>query len=195
MKKSLLVLLQFFLTGIVFAGRASLYCKDITDTMPNICTVLPGKDIEALHPFTTPLSNSFPDPNNFETYNGCHYQFFTDNDKPQLAVRMIKWGSKQEAIDEFKMQAQRHFEMWGISPERLSVEADSVYFGIEPMDNTKCDECGLVVVQGLYSIYISFKGQYETVTRESKKLVALLILRMMYDRIPGLAPSRIRNKQ
>lgn len=165
------------------------------DTMPVICNVLPGKDIEALQPFLSPLTNSFPDPNEFETYSGCYYQFFTDNSKPQLAVRLIKWGSANEAMDEFKIQAQRHFEMWGISPERLRVEADSAYFGIEPMDSNKCDECGLVAAQGIYTIYISFKGQYETITRERKKIVALQILRMMYDRIPGLAPSRIRIKQ
>lgn len=166
-----------------------------TDTIPEVCNVLPGKDIEALHPFTTRLTAAFPDPNAYETYTGCYYQFYTDSEKPQLAVRLMKWASKEEAMDEFKMQAQRHFESWGLSPEKLSVEADSVYFSIEPMDSTRCDECHLVAIQGVYSIYISFKGQYGGLTREGKKLVALQILKMMYDRIPGLAPSRIRNKQ
>lgn len=176
-------------------GSATNYSEIQTDTLPDICTVLPARDIESLHPFTNPLSNSFPDPNNYETYSGCHYQFFTNNDKPQLSVRLIKWTSRKEASDEFNMQTQRHFESWGIAPERLSVGADSVYFSIEPMDTTKCDECGMVAALGLYSIYISFKGQYEGLTREGKKMVALEILKLMYERIPQLDRTRIRNKQ
>jgi hypothetical protein len=167
----------------------------ITDSIPQVCNYLPGKDIEALHPFTTLLTTSFPDPNAYETYTGCYYQFYTDSEKPQLAVRLMKWGSKQEALDEYKMQAQRHLESWGIYPERLSAGADSAYFSIDPMDSTKCDECHLVAIQGIYSVYVSFKGQPNGITREGKKLVALAILKIMYDRIPGLAPSRIRNRQ
>jgi hypothetical protein len=199
MKKYTIFILSFSIVTMAFVkdrpGPLSIKETINVDTMPDICRVLPGQDIEALHPFTNPLSKSFPDPNNYETYFGCQYQFFSNNDKPQLAVRMIRWSSKQEGLDEYKMQVQRHFETWGISPERLMIGADSAYFVIEPMDTSKCDECGLVALQGLYSVYISFKGQYEKVPREAKKLVALQILRMMYDRIPGLAPSRIRNRQ
>ncbi len=175
--------------------RFSMNQQVVMDTMPDICTVLPGRDIEALQPFTHPLSNNFPDPNAFETYTGCYYQFYTANNKPQLAVRLIKWGSKEEAGAEFAQQVQSHFDHWGIAPERLNIEADSVYFGYNTEHQDLCDECGLVVAQGVYTIYISFKGEYETVTRARKKTVALHILRMMYDRIPGLAPSRILNKQ
>jgi len=167
----------------------------LRDTMPNICLTLPPQDMEALHPFTNLLSNIFPDPNNFETYNGCQYQFFTPGDKPQLAVRLIKWGSKQEAASEFRQQVQSHFDLWGLVPERLRGIADSAYFGFNADDTAKCDECGLVAIQGVYAIYISYKGQYENVTRARKKESALKILQMMYDRIPGLAPSRIRNRQ
>ena len=199
MKKYPLIIFPFACLSIAFMDNSytntQMTQQVMVDTMPDICTVVPAREVEALHPFTTPLITSFPDPNNFETYSGCYYQFYTDSQKPQLAVRLIKWTSKQEAMDEYKMQLQRHSESWGISPERLPLEADSAYFSIEPMDTTKCDECGLVAAQGLYTIYISFKGQYEALTREGKKLVSLQILRMMYDRIPGLAPSRISNNQ
>ena len=36
--------------------------------------------------------------------------------------------------------------------------------------------------------------QAETVPRERKKTIAIKIVHMMYDRIPGLAPSLIRNR-
>jgi len=198
MKKQITIkpLLPIFLVLLLQGpGSFAMNHPVVADTMPTICTVLPGEEIAALRLFGSPLSSSFPDPNSYETYNGCHYQFFTEKTKAQIAVRLMKWGSKQEASAEFKQQVQSHFDHWGIAPERLRVEADSIYFGIETEDSTKCDECGLVAAQGPYTIYISFKGEYETVPRERKKMVALQILRMMYDRIPGLAPSRIRNRQ
>jgi hypothetical protein len=98
-------------------------------------------------------------------------------------------------MDDYKMQTQRHLESWGIAPERLETGADSAYFSYEIMDTSKCDECHLVAIRGLYSVYISFKGQPDGMTREGKKMVALQILRMMYDRIPGLAPPRNRKDQ
>jgi hypothetical protein len=199
MKRHLLVIPFFLFFAMAFTKDPAINLpikqNASKDTMPDICSYLPGRDIEALHPFTTPLSNSFPDPNNYETYNGCHYQFFKDNEKPQLAVRLMKWGSKQEGMDDYKMQTQRHLESWGIAPERLQSAADSAYFSYEIMDTSKCDECHLVAIRGLYSVYISFKGQPGGMTREGKKMVALQILNMMYDRIPGLAPSRNRKEQ
>ena len=166
-----------------------------TDTLPAMCRILPPEDIRVLHPFTTILTNIFPDDGNVENYNGCHYQFYTPDEKPQLAIRLIKWSSKKEAADDYIMQVRRHFESWGISPERLYGIADSAFFDLNPEDTSKCDECALVVMQGVYGIYISFKGQYEKVLRARKRESALKILQTIYDRIPGLAPSRIRNRQ
>jgi len=165
---------------------------DLTDTIPQVCAYITPRDMETCHPFTTLLTNTFPDPNSFETYAGCHYQFFTRDEYPQIAVRLIKWSSKQEAANEFKQQVQSHFDQWGIAPERLRGTADSAYFGFNTEDTSLCDECGLVAIQGEYAMYISFKGQYEKVPRARKKQSALKILQMMYDRIPGLTPPRVR---
>ena len=148
--------------------------------------------METLHPFTTLLTKSFPDPNSFETYTGCHYQFFTKEEKPQIAVRLIKWESAQQAAAEFRQQVQSHRDNTGLAPERLRGVADSAYFSLDAQDTAFCDECHMVAIQGVYSIYISFKGQYEKVPRAAKKLSALNILQLMYDRIPGLSPRRIR---
>lgn len=203
MKKTITIILFFALITMAFVGHKpqplsnNLY-SDLTDTMPDICTFLPGEDIDSLQPFTSPLSKSFPDPNAFETYTGCYYQFYTPDEYPQLAVRFIKWGSKKEAANEFIQQVKSHYDHQGFTPERIYNVADSAYFGYEGEDENLCNECGLVAILGPYAVYISFKGQYEKVTRARKKQVALQILKMMYDRIPvltALLPSRIRNMQ
>lgn len=162
-------MLPFFLFIMSFAkSPADPNCLNkefiVADTMPSVCHYLPPKDIEALQPFQSPLSKSFPEPNEFETYSGCHYQFFTNTDKAQLAVRLIKWSSRQEVSEDYKMQIQRHFESWGITPERLNIETDSAYFSIEPADSTKCDECGVVAIEGVYAIY-----KLQRTIRESAK--------------------------
>ena len=164
------------------------------DSLPIICNIIPPEDMKTLNPFTNLLSNIFPDPNNYETYSGCHYQFYTpdDREKGQIAIRLIKWGSKKEASDDFRNFFSSEANS-GIAPERLYGIADSAYFDYDYDDTTKCDECGLVAIRAEYGIYIAFKGQYEKVPRARKKESALKILQVMYDRIPGLAPSRIRN--
>ena len=166
------------------------------DTMSNICNVIPPEDMKYLNPFTNILTNIFPDQNNHETYSGCHYQFYTpdDREKGQIAIRLIKWESKKDASDDFRNFFSSEAN-GGVAPERLYGIADSAYFDYDYDDTTKCDECGLVAIRAEYGIYIAFKGQYEKVPRARKKESALKILQMMYDRVPGLAPSRIRNRQ
>lgn len=200
MKKYSSILLPCILLTMGFAGLEHAPFSGekgkniLTDSLPDICSAFTPQEIAAIHPFTNLLTNSFPDPNNYETYSGCYYQFYTANDKPQIAVKLLKWGSKKEAAEDYHMQVQRHFESWGITPERITGVADSAYFSLDNSDTTFCDECGLVAIQGVYSVYISFKGQYDKVPRARKKQSALLFLQFLYDRIPGLAPSRIRNQ-
>lgn len=190
-------LLLFVFTVMTFvSSRPNHLSKNqyqgIRDTIPQVCTYITSEEIRAIHPFTTLLTNIFPDPNSFENYTGCYYQFYTPSEKPQLAVRLIKWGSKQEATDDYIMQVRRHHESWGLAPERIKGIADSAFFDLNPEENDKCDECALVAIQGVYCIYISFKGQYEKVPRSAKKFSALRILQLIYDRIPGLTPPRVR---
>lgn len=175
------------------AGISKPAAITVSDTIPNICNVIPPADMKYLSPFTSILTNIFPDANNYDTYSGCHYQFYTPEAKPQIAIRLIKWGSKKEAGDDFRNFFTSESNS-GVAPERLYGIADSAYFDYDTEDTAKCDECGLVTARGDYGIYISFKGQYETVPRARKKESALKILQLMYDRIPGLAPSRLRNR-
>ena len=185
-----------FITMAFINHKPILLSKDQSpdkmDTIPQVCVYIASQEITAVHPFTTILTNIFPDENAFENYTGCYYQFYTPEEKPQIAVRLIKWSSKQDATDDYVMQLRRHHESWGIDPERIKGIADSAFFNINPEERDKCDECALVAIQGLYGIYISFKGQYEKIPRSAKKFSALRILQLMYDRIPGLTPPRVR---
>lgn len=176
----------------IYTFNTSEY-NSITDTLPNICSTIPPDDMKELSPFTQILTKVFPDPNNFETYSGCYYQFYTPTEKPQIAIRLIKWGTKKEAGDDFHNFFLSEWNASGQAPERLYGIADSAYFSFGFNDTTKCDECGLVATVKDFGIYIAFKGEYEKVTRARKKEAALKILQALYNRIPGIAPSRIRN--
>ena len=165
----------------------------VTDTLPNICNIIPPDDMKVLSPFTQILTKIFPDPNNYETYSGCYYQFYTPTEKAQIAIRLIKWSSKREAGDDFHNFYIREWSATGQAPERIPGVADSAYFNYGFDDTTKCDECSFIATIKDYNIYIAFKGEYGKVTRARKKESALKILQAIYDRIPGLAPSRIRN--
>ncbi len=57
-------------TGISNYGSLTL-----TDTIPTICNIIPPADMKYLNPFTNLLTNIFPDPNHYDTYSGCYYQF------------------------------------------------------------------------------------------------------------------------
>ena len=142
---------------------------DITDSIPEVCNIILPREVEALDPFGVPITTSFPDPNRWENYSACHYQFFTETFKPQIAVRLIKWASKSEANDEYKMNLSRHDESWGRPPERIYWVPDSAYFTDNGEEPNKCFDCGLVVLNGLYTIYVSFGGD-DNGNRDEKKL-------------------------
>src|SRR5688572_28401841 len=102
MKNSLLSVCFFVIISMAYIGGNSFELFNLkpgtfTDTIPNICNIIPPLEMEGLNPFTTRLTTTFPDPNNFENYSGCQYQFFTADQKPQIAIRLIKWESKKEA--------------------------------------------------------------------------------------------------
>ena len=107
---------------------------------------------------------------------------------------LIKWESKKEAGDDFRNFYSSELNS-GIAPEQIYGIADSAYFDYDFEDTTTCDNCGLVATTGEYGIYIAYKGQYEEVHRERKRESALKILQLMYDRVPGLVPSRIISRK
>ncbi len=176
-------------------SREPLHNRIATDTLPDICTVLPAEEIAALMPFTNSLSKSFQEPDPTEYYRACLYQFWKKNDFPGIKVSLIKHVSKEEALVAYKWNIEGYLDPQLTPPERLPGLADSAFFGSSSTDLLKCDECALVAISGVYQVIVAYKGQYEESPMLRKKQVAIKILGMMFDRIPGLAPSRIRNKQ
>lgn len=76
--------------------------------------------------------------------------------------------------------------MWQRRPETIKGLADSAYFNYNAFDDTKCDDCHLLLLSGVYDVIVSFHGQYDDVSRESKKNAAINIVKPLYNRIPGL---------
>jgi hypothetical protein len=196
MKKFITFLLLFAFTSMISFGNNLPNKPSFTfrDTLPDMCIIVPPGFVNSLNPFGVPISSSFPDELNYDTYKGCYYQFFAKNMKPTIAVRLIKFADKKEAAVAYKTSIDGHTNDWYGVPERLTGLGDSAYFNYEGADTIKCDECGLVVLKGLYVIYVSFKGAYEEATRGLKKIVARRILDLMYINYDVLSP-RIRNRQ
>jgi len=196
MKKIISLLLFLICISLISYGNIlpNKESNSLTDTLPDICIIVPPKLLDSLSPFGVPMSSSFPDELNYDTYKGCFYQFFTKNMKPQIAVRLMKFTTKKEAAAVYKTSIDGHTSDWYGNPERISLIADSAYFNYEGEDSAKCDECGLVALQGIYVIYVSFKGAYDETSRSRKKFIALKVLEAMYDNYDLLLP-RIRNRQ
>lgn len=158
--------------------------KKISDTLPDICRILPAGDIAGLSPFTNPLTNSYAeDP--LEGYRGCIYEFFRPNKDGTIKISLIKNKSKADALAFYNTNVTDHINLWQRKPETIVGLADSAYFNYNA-DDTKCDDCHLLLISGLYNIIVSFHGQYDDVSRESKKKAAINIVKLLYDRVPGI---------
>ena len=164
--------------------------KILSDSLPDICTVLPAGDIEKLSPFTNPLSKFYPEDNLLEAYRGCIYEFFKPNDYGTIKVSLLKNKSKAEALVFYNSNVKDHIDLWQRRPETISGLADSAYFNYNT-DDTKCDDCHLLLISGVYAVIVSFHGQYDEVSRESKKNAAISIVKLLYNRIPGIVETEI----
>ena len=159
--------------------------KILSDTIPDICTVLPAEDITKLSPFTNPLTKFYAeDP--LEGYRACIYEFWKSNDYGTIKVSVTKNKSKAEALVFYNRNVADHIEMWQRRPETIKGLADSAYFNYNAFDDTKCDDCHLLLISGVYDVIVSFHGQYDDVSREKKKKAAINIVKLLYDRVPGI---------
>src|SRR5436190_16002053 len=154
--------------------------KISSDSLPDICTVLPAGDIASLSPFTHPLSRSYTD-DTLEGYRGCFYEFWKENDYGTIKISLIKNKSKAEALVFYNSNVANHINLWQRRPETIIGLADSAYFNYNN-DDTKCDDCHLLLISGVYNVVVSFHGQYDDVPREKKKNAAISIVKLLYDR-------------
>jgi hypothetical protein len=159
--------------------------KILSDTLPDICSVLPAADITRLSPFTIPLTKFYAE-EPLEGYRSCIYEFFKPNDYGTIKVSITKNRSKAEALVFYNRNVADHIELWQRRPEVIKNLADSAYFNYNAFDDTKCDDCHLLLISGVYAIVISFHGQYDDVSRGAKKNAAINIVKLLYSRIPGL---------
>ena len=160
----------------------------LADSLPNICAVLPAGDIAGLSPFTNPLTNFYAE-EPLEGYRGCIYEFFKPNDYGTIKISLIKNKSKADALVFYNSNVNDHINMWQRRPEAILGLADSAYFNYNA-DDTKCDDCHLLLMSGVYNVVVSFHGQYDDVSREKKKNAAIKIVKLLYNRITGLSKQK-----
>lgn len=185
----MLALLGFASLGVIISNGQRktsefVFKKMISDTLPDVCTFLPAGDIAGLSPFTNPLTNSYAE-EPLEGYRGCIYEFFKPNDYGTIKISLIKNKSKADALVFYNSNVADHINMWQRRPETIVGLADSAYFNYNA-DDAKCDDCHLLLMSGVYNVVVSFHGQYDDVSRESKKKAAINIVKLLYSRIPGL---------
>ena len=158
--------------------------KNLFDSLPDICTILPAGDIAKLSPFTHPLSRSYAD-DPLEGYRGCFYEFRKAADYGTIKISVIKNKSKAEALVFYNNNVADHINLWQRRPETITGLADSAYFNYNA-DDTKCDDCDLSLVSGVYNVVVSFHGQYDDVLRAQKKNAAISIVKLLFNRMPEL---------
>jgi len=162
--------------------------KILSDTLPDICKILPAAEIAGLSPFTVALSNSYAeDP--LEGYRGCLYEFFKSPDFGTIKISLLKNKSKADALVFYNSNVADHINLWQRRPETIVGLADSAYFNYNA-DDTKCDDCHLLLISGVYGVVVSFHGQYDDVSRENKKNAAIKIVKLLYNRIPGIVGTK-----
>ena len=69
----------------------------VSGTLPAICSVLPGSEIEALHIFNNSLTKTYTETATTDVLSTCRYEFFKPNDYPSLTITLVKFDSKEEA--------------------------------------------------------------------------------------------------
>jgi hypothetical protein len=161
----------------------------VIDTLPEICTVLPAGEIAGLSPFTISLSNSYKE-EPLDGYSGCIYEFFKSPDFGTIKISLIKSKSKADAMTIYNNDVADHISLYQISPEPIPGLADSAHFNYNAGDISKCDDCDLSLLIGLYNVVVSFHGQYDDVSRDKKKKAAISIVKLLYNRIPGIIGTK-----
>jgi hypothetical protein len=187
-----ILLIVFSFLSMPFAGKKTIHSithqyRISIDTMPNVCTVLPEQDINALDIFGSgPITSSYPEPDPLEGFHGCYYEY---NSVPRryaaLGVQLLRMGTKEEANDVFRNSEEDHHRVWLVFPERIPHVGDSASITMNSGCSDKCSECILVVKVGVHVIFVNFKGPEDT-PRSKLKTAGLRIVQMMFDRIPGL---------
>lgn len=152
------------------------------DTLPDICTVLPAGEVAGLSPFTITLSNSYKD-DPLEGYRGCFYEFFKSPDFGTIKISLLKSKSKADALTIYNIDIEDHINSYQMSPEPIPGLADSANFNYNAGDKTKCDDCDLSLLIGLYNVFVGFHGQYDDVSRDKKKSAAIAIFKLLNNRI------------
>lgn len=67
--------------------------KILSDTLPDICRVLPAEDITKLFPFTNLLTKFYAE-EPLEGYRACIYEFWKPNDYGTIKVSVTKKNQK-----------------------------------------------------------------------------------------------------
>ena len=165
-------------------SSAKLYNQDLQkNTMPLICEVISGTDLEPLSPFSNPLSDTEA-VEEMVTHSACIYKFYKPNDSPAIKISLSAL-TPEDARTVYKANIEDHQSMWGRDPERIINLGDSANFSYNA-DAGLCDECGLTVISKGFLLIISLKGQYEDITREQKKEASIKIADLLFKRLPQL---------
>jgi hypothetical protein len=107
---------------------------------------MPGDEVASLSPFGTPVKLVTSD-DRMDGYCGCHYDFESKTDYPQVYITVNQFGSLSECKEAFAMNRQDWVNMYQRQPDYINNIADSAaWFGNAQPE--KCDDCGLQVVSG-----------------------------------------------
>jgi hypothetical protein len=160
----------------------------LSDSLFDMCTVMPGVEVASLSPFNKPIKTVTPD-DRMDGYSGCHYDLESEDDYPQVKISLNQFSSAKESKENYVVNKQYWVDMYLRQPDYISNLGDSASFygNAEP---ALCDDCGLQVTSGRYYITIAFKGYYEKISAAAKKDAAIGIVRRLFEKKPYLNSRR-----
>jgi len=158
------------------------------DSLFDMCTVMPGDLVADLSPFGKPIKTVTSD-DRFDGYCGCHYDFQSDDDYPQVKISVNQFASYKESRQAYTMYKKDWTAMYGRQPDEIANLGDSACFqgNAEP---DKCDDCGLHVIAGRFYVMVIFKGYYEKISQSVKMGAAINIVRKLYEKKPYLLKNK-----
>lgn len=158
------------------------------DSLFDMCSVMPGNEVAALSPFGKPIKEVTAD-DRLEGYCGCHYDFQSDDDYPQVHISLNQFPSFKEAREAYDMYRKDWVNLYGRQPDEVIGLGDSACFmgNAEP---GKCDDCGLHVIAGRFYVTVNFKGYYDKIAASEKKNAAVNIVKKLYEKMPYLGRKK-----
>jgi len=178
------VALAFFLPGKNIKSNYNKIRPLITDSLFDMCSVMPGDEVASLSPFTNPIKQ-VTSIDRLDGYCGCHYDLDAKDDFPQVQIEVNEFSTAKESKENYVTRKQDWVNIYQRQPVFISNLGDSANFcgNAEP---GKCDDCGLEIASGRFYISVYVKGYYDKISESAKIAACIALAKKLMEKKPYL---------